>query len=329
MRAGRGRRRLARLARGHHRSAARVRRAVPAERAAPEAGEAGEQGLGAGGAPRAVSRVSDPGRRDEAARLPVGRRRRKRGRRPGRVREVHPLGQATGRCGRPWPRTSAARRAAASCSRAGTSTSSYSTDAGSTFTSLEPDDDLRQHGGRRLLLRPDHPVRPEHRPVHLADAVQHRRQRQEPSADRGREPGVGRQQQLHVVDLLGPDDRRSRRRRRRRRTRPPGNHWLDYPNMSVGTNSLYISVDNVGNGGASPPTGGRIVVPRAAQRDPIGQHDQLPLHPLGRRRAGLRIATSPRTRATRPTGPARRTTAPCRSSTGPRARPPTRGATSA
>jgi hypothetical protein len=39
-----------------------------------------------------------------------------------------------------------------------------------------------------------------------------------------------------------------------------GNHWLDYPNMSIGNNSLYISVDNVGNGGASPPTGGRIIV---------------------------------------------------------------------
>jgi hypothetical protein len=38
-----------------------------------------------------------------------------------------------------------------------------------------------------------------------------------------------------------------------------GNHWLDYPNVSVGTNYLYISVDNVGNGGASPPTGGRII----------------------------------------------------------------------
>jgi hypothetical protein len=37
-------------------------------------------------------------------------------------------------------------------------------------------------------------------------------------------------------------------------------HWLDYPNMSVGTNYLYASVDNVGNGGASPPTGGRIVI---------------------------------------------------------------------
>ena len=37
-------------------------------------------------------------------------------------------------------------------------------------------------------------------------------------------------------------------------------HWLDYPNMSVGNNSLYISVDNVGNGGASPPTGGRIII---------------------------------------------------------------------
>ncbi len=37
-------------------------------------------------------------------------------------------------------------------------------------------------------------------------------------------------------------------------------HWMDYPNMSVGNNSLYISVDNVGNGGASPPTGGRIIV---------------------------------------------------------------------
>jgi hypothetical protein len=37
-------------------------------------------------------------------------------------------------------------------------------------------------------------------------------------------------------------------------------HWLDYPNMSVGSGSLYISVDNVGNGGASPATGGRIVV---------------------------------------------------------------------
>jgi hypothetical protein len=37
-------------------------------------------------------------------------------------------------------------------------------------------------------------------------------------------------------------------------------HWLDYPNMSVGNNSLYISVDNVGNGSASPPTGGRIIV---------------------------------------------------------------------
>jgi hypothetical protein len=32
-------------------------------------------------------------------------------------------------------------------------------------------------------------------------------------------------------------------------------HWLDYPNMSVGNNSLYISADNVGNGGASPPAG--------------------------------------------------------------------------
>jgi hypothetical protein len=30
--------------------------------------------------------------------------------------------------------------------------------------------------------------------------------------------------------------------------------------MSIGTNSLYLSVDNVGNGGATPPTGGRIVV---------------------------------------------------------------------
>jgi hypothetical protein len=39
-----------------------------------------------------------------------------------------------------------------------------------------------------------------------------------------------------------------------------GNHWLDYPNMSIGNNFLYITVDNVGNGGASPPTGGRIVV---------------------------------------------------------------------
>jgi hypothetical protein len=39
-----------------------------------------------------------------------------------------------------------------------------------------------------------------------------------------------------------------------------GIHWLDYPNMSLGTNYLYVSVDNVGNGGASPPTGGRIVV---------------------------------------------------------------------
>ncbi|HME25829.1 MAG TPA: hypothetical protein VKI44_31600 [Acetobacteraceae bacterium] len=37
-------------------------------------------------------------------------------------------------------------------------------------------------------------------------------------------------------------------------------HWLDYPNMSIGTNYLYVSVDNVGSGGASPPTGGRIVV---------------------------------------------------------------------
>jgi hypothetical protein len=37
-------------------------------------------------------------------------------------------------------------------------------------------------------------------------------------------------------------------------------HWLDYPNMSVGNNFLYISVDNVGSGGASPPTGGRIIV---------------------------------------------------------------------
>jgi hypothetical protein len=37
-------------------------------------------------------------------------------------------------------------------------------------------------------------------------------------------------------------------------------HWLDYPNMSVGTNFLYVSIDNVGNGGASPPTGGRIIV---------------------------------------------------------------------
>ena len=37
-------------------------------------------------------------------------------------------------------------------------------------------------------------------------------------------------------------------------------HWMDYPNLSVGNNSLYISVDNVGNGTASPPTGGRIIV---------------------------------------------------------------------
>ncbi len=37
-------------------------------------------------------------------------------------------------------------------------------------------------------------------------------------------------------------------------------HWMDYPNMSVGNNYLYISIDNVGSGGASPPTGGRIIV---------------------------------------------------------------------
>jgi hypothetical protein len=37
-------------------------------------------------------------------------------------------------------------------------------------------------------------------------------------------------------------------------------HWLDYPSMSIGNNSLYITVDNVGSPGASPPTGGRIVV---------------------------------------------------------------------
>lgn len=37
-------------------------------------------------------------------------------------------------------------------------------------------------------------------------------------------------------------------------------HWLDYPNMSLGTGYLYVSVDNVGSGSASPPTGGRIVV---------------------------------------------------------------------
>ncbi len=37
-------------------------------------------------------------------------------------------------------------------------------------------------------------------------------------------------------------------------------HWLDYPNMSLGNNYVYISIDNVGSGGASPPTGGRIVV---------------------------------------------------------------------
>ena len=30
--------------------------------------------------------------------------------------------------------------------------------------------------------------------------------------------------------------------------------------MSVGTNFLYVSIDNVGNGGATPPTGGRIIV---------------------------------------------------------------------
>ncbi|MGZ3397029.1 MAG: hypothetical protein ACXVB2_23195 [Isosphaeraceae bacterium] len=40
----------------------------------------------------------------------------------------------------------------------------------------------------------------------------------------------------------------------------PPIHYLDYPNMSLGSNYLYISIDNVGNGGASPPTGGRIVV---------------------------------------------------------------------
>jgi hypothetical protein len=35
------------------------------------------------------------------------------------------------------------------------------------------------------------------------------------------------------------------------------NHWLDYPNMSLGTNYLYVSIDNVRNGSA---TGGRIIV---------------------------------------------------------------------
>jgi hypothetical protein len=43
-------------------------------------------------------------------------------------------------------------------------------------------------------------------------------------------------------------------------------HYLDYPNMSLGTNYLYVSIDNVGNGLASPPTGGRIVV-----RIPLGE----------------------------------------------------------
>jgi hypothetical protein len=37
-----------------------------------------------------------------------------------------------------------------------------------------------------------------------------------------------------------------------------GVHWLDYPNMSVGDNYLYVSADNVGNTGQQQ--GGRIVV---------------------------------------------------------------------
>jgi hypothetical protein len=38
-----------------------------------------------------------------------------------------------------------------------------------------------------------------------------------------------------------------------------GDHWLDYPNMSVGNNFLYVSVDNAISGTTSA-TGGRIVV---------------------------------------------------------------------
>ena len=88
---------------------------------------------------------------------------------------------------------------------------------------------------------------------------------------------------------------------------------MDYPNLSVGNNDLYFSIDEY--------TAGRLVVrisPPLGHRG--GRHDQLLVHrpdQVGEPPSG---ATSARTRATRSTGPGTRPTARSRSSTGPRAR---------
>ena len=105
-------------------------------------------------------------------------------------------------------------------------------------------------------------------------------------------------------------------------------HWLDYPNMALGNNDLYISIDNVGNGGGSPPTGGGSSSASPSRTSPQAAR-LISALPTGPRPGSPTPATSPRTRAMRLTGPATRTTAPSRSSTGTRTRPRTRGATSA
>ena len=288
MRAGRGERRLARLVRGRHRSAARVRRAVPAERAAPEAGEAGEQGLGAGGAPRTVPRVSDPRRRDEAARLPVGRRRREGGDDP------VVFGQFTlwGSDG-PVRSTVAADISGAESGSVVLASAnkyvSYSTDAGSTFTSLNPTTifDNTADGG-----------------FCCDQIIQY-----VPSIDRfiwlmQFSTGANGKNRLRIAaaspesivssnctswtywdlttDGLGVTTTAA--------DATAGNHWLDYPNMSVGDELALHQRRQRGQRGRFASDGRAHRRPRAVERDPIGEHDQLPLYALGRRRAGLRVA---------------------------------------
>ncbi len=105
-------------------------------------------------------------------------------------------------------------------------------------------------------------------------------------------------------------------------------HWLDYPNMSLGDNYVYISIDNVGAGGASPPTGGGS---SSASPSPTSRPAARSITAIltGPSPAMPTPATSRRTREMRRTGGATRTIAPSLSSTGTRTRPRTRGATSA
>jgi hypothetical protein len=198
-RRGRG---IGRLQIGRSAPAAHVWRTL-SPGAAPHPGTwAGQRLPSAQNSTRSVSRVSNARRRPRATGFPI-RRRGGRGRRPGCVRGLYEFRRRLSGLnrGRRYQR----RRERQHRSSHRQLVHPLFLRRRQHLYNPRPDDRIRQHSRRRLLLRPDRAIYPQHRPFHLADAVQHGLQWQEPPPPSCSEPRKRSQQQLHIVDILGPD----------------------------------------------------------------------------------------------------------------------------